>query len=146
MNQKLLALIGGGVIVVLAYFYLDTSDSILDKTIERFEPVNWEEVHARNIVKSSIPITLLSQNGDKCTTSACLIDAILDHDYFVQNANLASDLHYDAEKETIVVACDQLKGEKSRLNIWFVTEESSTHATKYEYFITEWESAEELEP
>jgi len=30
-------------------------------------------------------------------------------------------------------------GEKSRLNVWYMLEESPNHPTKYEYFITEWE-------
>ena len=32
-----------------------------------------------------------------------------------------------------------LEGDKSRLNVWYVIEESSTHSKKFQYFVTPWE-------
>jgi len=47
-------------------------------------------------------------------------------------------LNYDKDNETIILPCDVLKGEKSKLNIWFVTEESPKDSKKYQYFVTSW--------
>ena len=60
-------LIIGAVLLVAAYFYLDTSDTLLGVVEDRFSPVNWDEVQPRDIVKNSIPIELLDTNGNSCT-------------------------------------------------------------------------------
>ncbi len=65
-------------------------------------------------------------------------DQIADNQYFVRADELVNKLQYDIDKKTIVLSCDELPAEKSRLNVWIVLEESSNHATKYEYFLTEW--------
>ncbi len=64
---------------------------------------------------------------------------IIDHQYFVRSDELANKLQFDRENQTFILPCDELAGEKSRLNVWYVIPEAKKHAEKYEYFITEWE-------
>jgi len=111
---------------------------------EDFTPVNWDEVHEKEIVKNSMPIYLIeSINGD-CKLSVEKFFMVVDHEPFIRSKELVDKLQFDRENHTIILPCDELDAEKSRLNVWFVTEESSKHAKKYEYFITPWDiSAEE---
>ena len=111
----------------------------MNSILEPYTEVNWDEVLPRNIVKNSIPITLLEDYGGKCKVSAQNFDKILSHNYFVKDKELALKLDYDNENETLVLPCDLLKGEKSRLNVWYVVEESPKHSKKYQYFVTAWE-------
>jgi len=61
---------------------------------------------------------------------------------FVKGDELGRKFQYDREAETLVLPCDDLEGEKSRLNIWYATEQAKEHPTKYEYFITPWNETE----
>jgi len=138
-KKELSVLVIGAVLLILAYFYLDTSDTIFGVVTDKFTPVNWDEIFPRNIVKNSIPIELLETNGNSCKVNANSFDMITSHDYFVRSNEVAEQLQYDKEAKTLIVPCDKLQGEKSRLNVWYVVEESPTHSMKWEYFITSWE-------
>ena len=48
-------------------------------------------------------------------------------------------LNYEKEDETLILSCDLLEGEKSKLNVWYAVEESTKHSKKYQYFITAWD-------
>ena len=133
-------LIIGAVLLVAAYFYLDTSDTLLGVVEDRFSPVNWDEVQPRDIVKNSIPIELLDTNGNSCTVIGENFEMITSFVYFVRSHEVTEKLQYDAQEKTLVVPCDKLQGEKSRLNVWFVVEESPIHSMKWEYFITAWDT------
>ena len=137
MNPKFLV-IGMAAVVIIAYFYLDTTGTIFGKAVEEFGPVDWDKVKTRDIVKNSIPVSLLEENG-ACKVKAETFNLIISHQYFVKSQELAKELQYDEELKTIVVSCDKLKGDPSRLNVWYVIPEAENYPTKYEYFITEWE-------
>jgi len=137
MNAKIL-LIAVGIIVILAYFYLDSPDSFFVKFVDELSPVNWEEVSERNIIKNSIPISLLEKISSNCKVKAENFNLIIDHEYFIRSEQLAKQLQYDPDEETLVIPCDDLEGEKSRLNVWYATEEAKKYPTKYEHFITPW--------
>ena len=138
INPKTLFIIATAGLLITFFFY-DSSDSIFDQTIEPLTPANWDEVDFRNIVKNSIPIVLLEETtSGKCKVSVDNFDNIIEHRYFVKGDQLADELGYDPDEATLFVLCDQLVGEKSRLNIWYATEEAGKHSTKYTYFITEW--------
>ena len=133
-------LVIGAVLLVAAYFYLDLSDSLFGAVTSSFEPVDWDEVLPRDIVKNSIPIVLLETNGNSCVVTGENFEMITAHDYFVRDHEVTEKLQYDAQEKTLIVPCDQLQGEKSRLNVWYVVEESQQHAMKWEYFITAWDA------
>lgn len=127
-----------GALVIFTLFYLQVPDSLLNSVLNQFTEVNWDEVKKRDIVKNSISITLLENLGDKCKVDAHKFDYIIDHEFFIRQNELARELNYDRENETLVLPCDQLIGEKSRLNVWYVVEESPKHSKKYQYFVTIW--------
>ena len=139
-KKEISILVIGAVLLVGAYFYLDTSDSLFGVVTSSFEPVDWDEVLPRNIVKNSIPIELLDTNGNSCTVTGKNFEMITAHNYFIRNQGVTEKLQYDVQEETLVVPCNELQGEKSRLNVWYVVEESPKHPMKWEYFITAWDA------
>ena len=139
MNQKIIFFVLLPIIIVISvYFY--SSDSIIGTIYEYSSIPNWDEIHERDIVKNSIPIIYQEtlQNGD-CKVYAEKFDLLIGHDYFIRGEELVDKLNYDKEEKTLNIPCDKLQEEKSRLNVWYVTEKSPKHAEKYEYFITRWE-------
>ncbi len=133
-------LVIGAVLLVAAYFTLDTSDTLFGDIEDMFTPLNWDEVHPRDTVKNSIPIVLLDTNGYSCTVIGKNFEMITNSPYFDRNHEVTEKLQYDAQEETLVVPCDELQGEKSRLNVWYVVEEAPQHGLKWEYFITAWDT------
>ena len=125
-------------LVVYAVIALPIEDSIFFAIIPDVTPVNWDEVKKREMVRTAIPITTIQEDNGTCTVAAHGLDSILDHAYFVKSDQLASKLNFDMVEETITVACSELHGERSKLHIWYVVEEAPKHATKYQYWITEW--------
>ncbi len=139
-KKEAIYLIIGAVLLVSAYFYLDTSDSLLQSVFTQATPIDWDEIFKRNIVKNSIPIELLETNGNSCTVYGLNFEMILAHGYFIKRDELSKKLQFDEQEKTIVVPCEELQGEKSRLNVWYVTDEDPDHPTEWKYFITEWTS------
>lgn len=138
-DQKIFLIVAAGLVIIGLFYSLNNSDSIFGKFLEQQGPVDWSEVKGRDIVKNSIPITILEDNNGECKVLGEKFDLIIDHQYFVRSSEFAEKLQFDRENKTLIISCDELKGEKSRLNVWYVIQESEKHATKYEYFITEWE-------
>ena len=137
-EQKIFVIAMAG-LVIFAFVYIPSSDSLFGSLIESFSGPNWDEISERNIVKNSIPINLIEEQGGKCKVTAEKFDIIVDHDYFIRGNELERELNYDRAEETLLVSCNLLKGEKSRLNIWYATEQAEKHSSKYQYFITFWE-------
>ncbi len=143
MNKKeqKIFVIAMGVLVIFAFLYVPQSNTLFGSFLESFSEPNWNEVSERNIVKNSIPIILLEEQGTKCLVKAEKFDIIIDHQYFVRGNELDRELNYDRTDKTLLLSCDLLKGEKSRLNIWYATEEAEKHSKKYQYFITPWDES-----
>jgi len=138
-KEQKIFVIGMAGLVIFAFFYIPQSDSLFGSFFESFSEPNWDEVNERNIVKNSIPIILLEEQGAKCKMKAEKFDVIIDHPYFIRGDELANELSYDRTNATLLVSCDLLKGEKSRFNVWYATEEAKKHSTKFQYFITFWD-------
>ncbi len=136
-EQKIFA-ISMAALVIFAFFYLQRSDSLLGSLLEQFSEPNWDEVVERNIVKNSIPIVILEELNGKCMVTGQKFDVIFEHPYFMRGDDLARELNYDSDEKTLMIPCDLLEGEKSRLNVWYALEESSKHSKKYQYFVTPW--------
>ena len=143
MNKKeqKIFVIAMGVLVIFVFLYVPQSNTLFGSFLESFSEPNWNEVSERNIVKNSMPIILLEEQGTKCLVNAEKFDVIIDHQYFVRGNELERELNYDRTDKTLLLSCDLLKGEKSRLNIWYATEEAKKHSKKYQYFITTWDES-----
>ena len=128
------------ILVVFGFVYMQDKNSLFFEFFDFLAPVNWDEIDYKAIVKNSIPITLIESNGNNCILEAMRLNDILDHRYFIQSEQLADELNYDREQNTIKVPCEKLHGDKSQLEIWYVTEESKKDSTKYQYWINEWNS------
>ena len=123
-------------IVAAVFFYNPVENSFFNFLFAEFVEVDWDEVKPRNIVKNSIPINLIEKMNGKCMVTENKFDYIIDHQYFIRANELARELNYDSENSTLMLPCDQLEGEKSRLHVWYVVEESPKHSKKYQYFVT----------
>jgi hypothetical protein len=136
--KKFGLLIAGASLVVYALVFMSIEDSYFGVVLESTSEPDWEKISPRYLVKNSIPISLIEDNGQNCLLYAQNLDKIVNHPYFVKGKEVASTLNYESENQTIMVPCDEIHGEKSRLEIWYVTEDSPSHAAKYQYFITTW--------
>ena len=138
--KKFGLVIGGCILVLYAIFFLPIENSYFGMLLESSTVPEWDEISPRYIVKNSIPITLIEKNIQNCILDASNLDKIINHSYFIRGNEIASDLKYNSEEKTISIPCEKTFGEKSRLEIWYVTEDSPIHAEKYQYFITPWSS------
>jgi len=127
-------------LVIFGFIYLPGSNSYLGVFFNSFSTPNWDEVPLRYLVKNSIPVTILDNMGDACKLSAMNLEKILEHKYFIRADELARELNYNQDDATVTLPCGKLYGEKSRLNIWYATEDSPQHSEKFEFFVTEWNS------
>ena len=125
-------------LVIIAFFFFQRSDSLLGSWLEPYSEPNWDEVPETHIVKNSIPITVLEGTAGKCKMTAQKFDIIIEHPYFIRGNELAEELNYEKEDETIILSCDLVELGTSRLNVWYAVEESTKHSKKYQYFITSW--------
>lgn len=123
--------------IVIVFLATDTSESIFMQSMEPFTAPDWDKVRERDIVKNSIPIELLEETNQGCIVTATKFYQIIDHSYFVKSEQLTKELKYDRENNTLIIPCELIQDEKSRLNVWYVVTESPKHAEKYEYFVTE---------
>ena len=140
-KEKIFVIVAA-VLVVAVFYFNPVESNYLNPILENFRPVDWDEVKPRNIVKNSIPITLIEETGGKCKVKADTFDLIIDHQYFIRANDLVRQLNYDRDNATLMLSCDQLKGEKSRLHVWYVVEESEKHSKKYDYWISVWNSTQ----
>ena len=136
-NEKLFALGAAVIVILMAFFYLPQSNSYFLMFFEYFEEPDWNNIPKKYVVKNSIPIQFQEKHKNDCLVSAEKFDLIVEHKYFIKGDEIASKLHYDKEQKTLTLPCDMLKGDKSILHVWYITEESPKHATKYTYFVTE---------
>jgi hypothetical protein len=136
--KKFGLLVAGSILVIYAVIFIPVEESYFGVILEIPSDPKWDEISPRYIVKNSIPITLMEKDGQNCLLDASNLDKIINHAYFVKGEEIASNLNYNSKDHTIMIPCEVLHGEKSRLEIWYVTEDSPNHAAKYQYFITPW--------
>ena len=139
VKQSKIFLVIAIIIFIVGIVYAINSQTLLNSVLQQtILPIEWEKVHPREIVKNSIPITIIEEKNDKCVVTASKFDAIIDHQYFIKSDEFALKLNYDGENQTIEIKCDQLVEEKSRFNVWYVTPDSFVYPERYEYFISSW--------
>ena len=138
-TKNIIIIVIPSIAIILGFVFLPWSDSYFGLLVEPALSIDWKEVHLRNVVKNSIPITILEENGNTCKLSAKNLENIINHRYFVRGEEFASQVRFDSEEQTIEISCEILHGDTSELNVWYVTEESPNHPTKFEYFVSEWD-------
>ena len=136
-DEKIIVIALAG-LVIFAFFYVDQSDKLFGILQERLSPLDWDDVLARNIVKNSIPIIILEESDQNCKVTAEHFDQIVKHPYFKRGDEFANELNFDEEAESLLIPCSKLHGEKSRLTVWYVVEESEKQSNKFEYWISPW--------
>ena len=114
------------VVIILGFVFLPWTNNYLGILIEPALPKDWKEVYPRNIVKNSIPVTILKQDANSCLISAKNLENIIDHKYFENCDEFTSQIMLNSDGQTIGVSCDILHGDTSELNIWHVTEVHET--------------------
>jgi len=139
-NQKIFVLIAAGLVVV-GIFYSLNSDTLFGRLLATIEPVDWDEVHPRNIEKTSIPIFPLEKIKGGCIAKAERFDILADQKDFLHSQELKDELQYDENEKTIIIPCADLE-EKLRFSLWIVDKDDPIHALKFEYFITSWNQTE----
>jgi len=127
-----IAIIVAGIILV----NIVSEDTILGVITESFREPEWDGLKPRDVVKNTIPITVLEKNGN-CLVSAERLDIIFDHTEFIQSDRLERELNYDREKNTIKIGCGGLTDDTMNFHIWFVIPEASKSAERFTYFITD---------
>ena len=58
--------------------------------------------------------------------------------WFVHRQEFAKAVKYDAKNNTVVLPCEMIDGEKSRLHVWYIKEDAAIHGGAYKYFVTPW--------
>ena len=137
-NEKYFV-VGMAALVVFAFFYMQDKESLVSEFFDRFTSPDWDEVSPRNIVKVSIPITLLESDGSNCKVDAMRFNDIIDHPYFVACLPASSvayqitnsDFSASNFSHGIVSVFCSLS--------WFNSSASCSPLTKYQYWINPWE-------
>jgi len=123
-------------LVIVALFYFPLSNSYLGFLIQPLLEPNWDEIHPKYIVKNSVMISLVEEEGGKCKMLATELDNILLHEYFARADDFANKVNFDQESETIKLPCEVLPDEESRLHVWYVTQDSPDFPTIFKYYVS----------
>lgn len=122
-------------LVIGGFVYIQDRNTLFGTLIEPIEPVDWSEVKSRYIIEYSIPITLHERNGNECTVNAKGFYPLTTHGKFTHSNELANKLKFDNSTDTIIIPCNEMKGDPSEFTVWYVSPESNIHKGKYEYYI-----------
>jgi len=136
-RQEKIFVIVAVALVIFGLFYFPLSNSYLGYLIQPLMEPNWDEIHPKFIVKNSVMISLVEKENSNCKVLAERFGGITAHKFFIKGEELVKKLNFDSDNETIVLPCDLLHGDQSRLHIWYVIDESPNDQNKYRYFVTE---------
>ena len=125
-------------VVITVFVFAPWSNSYFGLIIEAFTGPNWSQLSPHDIVKNVIPITLIDKEDSNCKMSSENLDNVIEHRYFVHGKEFAQAINYDGKNKTIVLPCEMIDGNKSRLHIWYIKEEAPRDGGKYKYFVTPW--------
>lgn len=139
--EKIFVLVTLLALVTLVSFVLTSgniSDTLMGSLLDSFTEPEWGDINPRDMVKNSIPITLLDKQSDgKCLTRAEGFDLIINHRYFEKGDELAKSLSYDIEDKTILLPCSLMQnGTHYKLSVWYIVPDAEKNAAEYRYFVT----------
>lgn len=136
-EEKIFAIVAA-VLLVAVLVFMPTTNNYMTLFLDMFAEPDWDKIPPRDIVKNSIPITVMESTNEKCMVSAKNFELIIDHEYFIRGSELANRLSYDREKETLILPCEMLVDKTSKLHIWYILGDAPSHSAKYSYFVTAW--------
>ena len=116
--------VAAAAMVIVALFYFPLSNSYLGFLLKSFEEPEWETISPKYIVKNSLLISQIENDGEKCKLSAKRLDGIVEHQFFTQANDFTNKVNYNSNDETIELPCNILPEKESRLHVWYVTEDS----------------------
>jgi len=136
-QEKIFVLVAAAVVIVV-FIFVPWSNSYFGLLLDTFTGPNWDELNPHDVVKNVIPITLLEKTDNNCKMSAENLDNVIEHQYFIRGKEFAQTVKFDAKNSTVVLPCEIIDGEKSRLHVWYIKEEAPRHGGTYKYFVTPW--------
>ncbi|HII36289.1 MAG TPA: hypothetical protein HA319_04500 [Nitrosopumilaceae archaeon] len=134
-QEKIFVFVGAGVFIAVLIF-VPWSNSYFGLFVETFLEPDWNEISPHDVVKNVIPITLIKKTDNICEMFAENLDNVIDHQYFVRGKEFAQSVRFDAKNKTVVLPCEMIDSDKSRLHVWYIKEEAPRHGGTYKYFVT----------
>jgi hypothetical protein len=136
-QERIFVLVAAAVVIVI-FIFVPWSNSYFGLLLDTFTGPNWNELNPHDVVKNIIPITLIEKTDSNCKMSAENLDNVIEHQYFIRGKEFAQAVKFDAKNSTVVLPCETIDDEKSRLHVWYIKEEAHNHGGKYKYFVTSW--------
>ena len=126
------------VVVIVVFVFTPWQNSYFGLFINMVTGPNWNDLNPHDVVKNSVPLTLIEKTGSNCKLSAENLNNVIGHQYFVRGQEFAQVVKFDVKNNTVVLPCEMIDGEKSRLHVWYIKEDASNFGGKYKYFVTPW--------
>ena len=136
-QEKIFVLVAVAVVVAV-FVFVPWQNSYFGLFVDMFREPNWNDVNPHDVVKNSVALILIEKIDNNCKMSAENLDNVIEHQYFVRGQEFAQAVKFDSKNETVVLPCEMIDGEKSRLHVWYIIEEAPRFGGKYKYFVTPW--------
>jgi len=136
-QEKIFVLVAVSVVIVV-FVFAPWQNSYFGFFVDNFSEPNWNELNPHDVVKNSVSLTLIEKTDNSCKMSAENLNSVIEHQYFVRGQEFAQAVKFDAKNNTVVLPCEMIDGEKSRLHVWYIKEEATKHGGTYKYFVTPW--------
>lgn len=136
-QEKIFVLVAAAVVIVV-FIFVPWSNSYFGLLLDTFTGPNWDDLNPHDVVKNVIPITLIERTDSNCKMSAENIGNVIEHQYFIRGKEFAQTVKFDAKNSSVVLPCEMIADEKSRLHVWYIKEEDPRHGGTYKYFVTPW--------
>ncbi|HLC24682.1 MAG TPA: hypothetical protein VJJ25_03530 [Nitrosopumilaceae archaeon] len=136
-QEKIFVLVAAGVVITV-FVFAPWSDSYFGLLLDTFREPAWNDISPHDVVKNVISMTVIDNVDNNCKMSADNLDNVIEHTYFVRGKEFAQAVNYDMKDKTIVLPCEMIDDQKSRLHVWYIKEEAPRFGGKYKYFVTPW--------
>ena len=136
-QEKIFVLVAVAFVIVV-FVFAPWQNSYFGLFVDNFSEPNWNDLNPHDVVKNSVSLTLMEKTDTNCKMSAENLNSVIEHQYFVRGKEFAQAVKYDAKNNTVVLPCEMIDGEKSRLHVWYIKEEAPKHGGTYKYFVTPW--------
>jgi hypothetical protein len=134
-QEKIFVLVSG-IAVIIVLIFVPWSNSYFGLFIDKFREPDWDHINPPDIVKNTIVMTLINKNEKNCELSVPNLRNVIEHPYFVRGEDFAQEINFNKQNETIILPCEMIKDEKSKLDVWYVLKDAPRFSGEYRYFIT----------
>ena len=136
-QERIFVLVAACVLVVI-FVFAPWQNSYFGLFVNMLTGPNWDELNPHDVVKNSVALILIEKTDRYCKMSAENLNNVIEHQYFVRGQEFAQEVKYDAKKSTVVLPCEMIQSEKSRLHVWYIKGDAPNFGGKYKYFVTPW--------